>query len=640
MEENINKKNNIQVNALNVGTEKASSKYYSYQNDYTDIIQANTNNFNGNEEISLSSLFQNTPYEIIDSCLYKVTNKKGNKVYQKLSNFVPYLKNETIIDDGVDSKRYLVMEGRHSNGKKLPSIRISANDFNNMNWITKNWGLHCNIETGQTVKDCIRHAIQCTANNIITEHIYCHTGWTKINNKLVFLSNGLYLANDIEANVELDGKLSRYRLTDVTERNIDEDLNCIKKLLDTEFIPHKIILPLIALAFLSPLNHFLKIADCEPKLVLFLVGKTGAKKSTLASLILSFFGDFTNTDLPISFRDTANSIIAQAFILKDVLTVIDDYHPSTKSDEQSMNKTAQVIMRSYGDRIGKNRLNCDSTLKISKPPRGNVIITGESTPDISQSGTARYISIELNPNDINITKLTELQELSRNGVFKSVMSFYIRLIYQYLNGVYTEKQYADRLRKAFMQNREILNSELTSKKIPFHPRIPEALSWLFIGFEKFLNLMSNEKILTDDELQSLVSEFVDISINSAISQAKKVTEDNPSIKFITKLNSLLEGKLARVQNLKTYQYAGGDGFIGYEDDTYYYLIPSISHKLVKKLCDEQGELFSVSEKTLLKHLDEDGFIEISKSSRTKLLRIGDKVQRFIWIKKEKFNSII
>ena len=236
--------------------------------------------------------------------------------------------------------------------------------------------------------------------------------------------------------------------------------------------------------------------------------------------------------------------------------------------------------------------------------------------------------------------MTELQELSRNGVFKSVMSFYIRLIYEYLNGVYTEKQYADRLRKTFMQNREILNSELTSKKIPFHPRIPEALSWLFIGFEKFLNLMSNEKILTDDELQSLVSEFVDISINLAISQSEKVTEDNPSIKFITKLNSLLEGKLARVQDLKTYQYAGGDGFIGYEDDTYYYLIPSISHKLVKKLCDEQGELFSVSEKTLLKHLDEDGFIEISKSSRTKLLRIGDKVQRFIWIKKEKFNSII
>ena len=56
MEENINKKNNIQVNALNVGTEKASSKYYSYQNDSTDIIQANTNKFNKNQENSLSYL--------------------------------------------------------------------------------------------------------------------------------------------------------------------------------------------------------------------------------------------------------------------------------------------------------------------------------------------------------------------------------------------------------------------------------------------------------------------------------------------------------------------------------------------------------------------------------------------------------
>ena len=36
MEKNTNKKNNIQEVALNVGAEKASSKYYPYQNDYND----------------------------------------------------------------------------------------------------------------------------------------------------------------------------------------------------------------------------------------------------------------------------------------------------------------------------------------------------------------------------------------------------------------------------------------------------------------------------------------------------------------------------------------------------------------------------------------------------------------------------
>lgn len=109
------------------------------------------------------------------------------------------------------------MEGKHANGKNLPSIRISANDFNNMNWITKNWGLHCNIETGQTVKDCIRHAIQCTATNIKTEHIYCHTGWRNINNKLIFLCNGLYLVK-MSKQMLTRRKITQYCLTDVTER--------------------------------------------------------------------------------------------------------------------------------------------------------------------------------------------------------------------------------------------------------------------------------------------------------------------------------------------------------------------------------------------------------------------------------------
>lgn len=58
------------------------------------------------------------------------------------------------------------------------------------------------------------------------------------------------------------------------------------------------------------------------------------------------------------------------------------------------------------------------------------------------------------------------------------------------------KEYADKLREDFINNRKILITELTNRNITFHPRIPEALSWLFIGFEKFLNLMNNANVLT------------------------------------------------------------------------------------------------------------------------------------------------
>ena len=382
------------------------------------------------------------------------------------------------------------------------------------------------------------------------------------------------------------------------------------------------------------------MVNCEPKVILFLIGKTGARKSTLASLILSFFGDFTNTDLPISFRDTANSIIEQTFILKDVLTVIDDYHPSTKADEQSMNKTAQIIMRSYGDRIGRNKLNCDSTLKISKPPRGNAILTGESAPDISESGTARYIVVELSKDDINIERLTELQEFARNGCFKSIMSLYIRNIYLYVNEDYTRKLFLEKLRNHFIEYRAIIQNKLDDNAVTVHPRIPESLAWLWLGFENFIDFLLNNKIISQRDYDDLLSEFLEIAIDLAISQSKAISEDNPSVKFLTKLNSLLQSKSVIVEEKSNYQFAGGNNFIGYEDDMYYYLIPDMAHKAVKRLCDEQDELFAVSKKTLLKHLSDDGYIEVSNNSNTKELRLGNQVKRFIWLKKDKFMGSI
>lgn len=594
------------------------------------------------EENSLNKLFANTEYKVSNNCLYKEIHKKDNvTTTKKLCNFVPYAKNETLLDDGIEKQRLLTIGCIHCSGRKMPDIRISSNEFNTLNWINRDWGLQCNVETGQMVRDSIRHAIQCTANNIDIKHIYTHTGWQKIDGKWIFLCNNLYLDENIEVNIELQGKLSRYSLLDVTKRNINEDLQNIKKLLDENFIPHKIMLPLLGITFLSPLNHFLKMADCEPKIVLFLIGKTGARKSTLASLMLSFFGNFTNTDLPISFRDTDNSIIEQTFLLKDVLTVIDDYHPSGSSlEEKMMTKIAQTIMRAYGDRIGKNKLKRDSTLKVSRPPRGNAILTGESVPDISESGTARYIIVELQQKDINLEKLTEVQNLARDGVFQSIMSCFIRKIYLTANTDFMLNEMCEELRIDFLQGRAVMQNELENREIIFHPRIPEALAWIWIGFDRFLRFLMDYKVIQNAEANELYSDILQILIDLAIQQSKSTKEDNPSVKFVTKLNALIESKNVHIEEKQNYMFAGGTNFIGYEDSDYYYLIPDMAHKVVKKLCDEQGESFPSNKKGLLKHLAEDGFIEVEQNSNTKALHLGDKKVRFIWLKKDKFNSTI
>lgn len=171
--------------------------------------------------------------------------------------------------------------------------------------------------------------------------------------------------------------------------------------------------------------HFLRLAGCEPKFVLFLVGKTGSRKSMLAALFLSFFGMFNGANLPLSFRDTANSVLRHTFILKDVLTCVDDFHPTGQKETTSMNAMAQAIMRAYGDRTGRGRLRADASPMESLPPQGNTIIAAEFPPDIGESGTARYFALELMEGDVDLEVLTAFQKQAEDGTLQRCMYGYL-----------------------------------------------------------------------------------------------------------------------------------------------------------------------------------------------------------------------
>lgn len=68
-------------------------------------------------------------------------------------------------------------------------------------------------------------------------------------------------------------------------------------------------------------------------------------------------------------------------------------------------------------------------------------------------------------------------------------------------------------------------------------------------------------------------------------------------------------------------------YIGYEDETYYYLLLDVSHKAVKRLCGEQDEGFAISAKSLAKALVDEGLIEQDESgTNTKTMRFGGQAQ--------------
>ncbi len=65
-----------------------------------------------------------------------------------------------------------------------------------------------------------------------------------------------------------------------------------------------------------------------------------------------------------------------------------------------------------------------------------------------------------------------------------------------------------------------------------------------------------------------------------------------------------------------------------------------AHRAVKRLCDEQGENFSISAVELVKALAEEGLSIRDGIKNTKKLTIGDSAPRMIWLRKDKMQSIL
>ncbi len=568
-------------------------------------------------------------YKIVGNCLLEIRNSKQGSYDRKLCNFLPWIVSEITLDDGVETTTRIRLRGVHESGRTLPEIEIPADDLGNFNWIAKHWGMDCILEVGQSVKDSVRYAIQTTAKYASRQTVYAVTGWKKVNGVWEYL-----LPGSDSITVSLPGKLGGYRM----ERECTyPDILVVEAMLRQRVAPPKVQLPLMAFVFLSPLNEFLRRAGCVPKFVLFLIGKTGSRKSTLAALMLSFFGRFTASELPLSFRDTGNSIIHNAFTLKDVLTCIDDFYPGSAQEEKKLTATAQSIMRSYGDRQGRGRLKADATPMEPRPPQGNAIVTGEFPPDIGESGTARYFALELREGDVDLQTLSAFQKEAAKGTLQHCMFGYVQWLKErFLCDGKTEREFVSMLGQTF----EKCRNDFLSSGIRCHGRVPEMVAWLEIGMRMLLMFLLERNVITDEQSDSFYNTYQTMLYDLARKQADSIVEDKPTRKFLRKLYALLEsGQACLLKRDYRYDFIP-NSFVGYEDEDYLYLNKDITHKLVKKLCEEQGESFSISARGLLSALVEEGIAEPGRDQNTKTLRVGEKNIRLMWVKKSAARRIV
>lgn len=553
-------------------------------------------------------------YTVRDGCLYRVKSENGKEVNEYLLNGWIELISETVYDNGIDQTRQLNVIFRHSSNMGIPA-RIPFKDIYSGNFLVY-FGADARPAVGQQKKAYITDSILAQAPKAIRNTVFQQTGFRKINGHYVFCHAGGTIGAD-NISVDLTGRNANYVFPDGDSPG---KWDAVLKFI--EVAPRSITYPLLAIAFLSPLNEALRRVGCEPSFVMWLQGVTGSLKSTMAALALNFYGEgWNNKNLPLSFKDTANFVEKNGFLLADVLTVCDDFYPaSNKTEASRMATTAQLISRSWGDRTGRSRMNSDTSLKAGYPARGNLICTGEDAPHIGQSGAARSIVVELKRGDVNLVILSEIQS---NAVHLSeVMRDFIDWLIPIMDKLPMQ------LKSRFIE----LRAQSQGKG---HGRTAEAIAHLQIGLEAFGSFMLDSGQITSDERDKMQIESWRVLTDLSQEQNRRISQDKPTTLFLSALKELLDVKECNLEPLKTTNpYAGTpDNCLGYYDDDYYYLYPESAYRAVWKFYDQADRRFPLSKGQLCRHLLIEGFVDADEDRTTKLKKIKGETKRLLWLKK-------
>lgn len=568
-----------------------------------------------------AALIGNVPgYCVEDGCICRWDKETP----RRLCNFTAIITGIITKDDGVEQESYDLIKGWTKRGKALPELRIPAASYRGMTWLSK-WGADANVVPGITALDQLRFVIDEAGLEHAARYTeYTHTGWAKDESgRWFFLYNGGAIGKENVA-VKIEPGLERYCLDKgYDEKSFEDDFLEIQTM--SLNWPSRIITPMTAFIFLAPLRQAMEKAEIPPSFQLFVRGNTGTFKSVITSLMLSYFGRFRYNGMPANYQSSANNIRGKAFVLKDMVLGIDDYHPVGSTAEQKrMAGIAQELSRAFGDLAERGTMKADRTLALSRPPRCLGLTSGENLPEIGTSGIARYYVVDIKKNDIREGDyMDRLQELAANGAMAHIMRKYIEWLIPQMNELPTV------LKKRHREIRAGLREKPSS-----HKRNIEVMSYLILGYEMYARFLSETGLIpmSREEYDIVVEEAIkDILVNME-DQAEESKDTDPVRVFLEVTGEMLTSGKVSVVDLTDSGSKRKDRNVGYMDDVYYYLLSGEIYGYVKESFIRRGENFEMSKAMLLKQLKERKIVEVGNDGKAgKLKNIDGTPKRLLWI---------
>ncbi len=546
-----------------------------------------------------------------------VRGRLCHMVYDKLGERAPAplfqgnikIVGDVVEDDGEEQTRMFEMDGWLPDGKQLPRIEVNVDDFSSMNWLLKKWGTRAVMTAGGSIKEHLRAAILLTSGEVKSRYDYAHMGWRDIDGKKVYLSaSGAVGLENVRVQVGHD--LSAYRMPAKPE-NIQTAMQASIRMMNVGSWHSTV--PLWGAMYLAPLASII-----PPAFTIWIYGTTGSLKSTSTALAMCHFGRFAYNTPPASWTATANALERMTYVTKDTPLWIDDFTAqSTFGGNNELKNKSDQLLRNWGNRTGRNRMQADLKLRKTFIPRGLVISTAEILPP-NRSILSRLFAVEISPDDLTRgdgSPLT-LAQAHDAPLYSHAMAGYLLWLADHYETC--ESELPDRLR-AYTER---------ARSEGKHLRIPGNVAMMFLGFEMGLLYAKSVEAVDADTATGLRDVAWATLMEIGDRQANDVEMEDPVAMYITAIEQMLSQGLVYLRHKdkpdaddfivpqmlrpkmgfdgREQSRIGNAQLLGWYDEQFWYLMPNVAFNTVCDFYKKGMVVFPDSERGLRKKLIERG----------------------------------
>jgi hypothetical protein len=471
-----------------------------------------------------------------ESCIWRRTfDENGEETERtRLTNFRVWIDAVLVHRDG-DQETGRTYELTALYGKRLYRGRtIAAELFKDLpRWLPKCFPIGLGIHPATpAVVDEVQHAIRQMNRHAPERPVFSHTGLAKVGGTSIYAHAGGAIGAD-EVITKLPDALAPVRLVPGSQAETAHALGRVRDLLDVA--PKRMTAPLFCAVWRAILGG--------TNFAVWLFGGTRTGKTSLAALAQAFFGaGFNRSRLPSSFQATRIHNQGLAYVAKDMLVVVDDYHPIADPRQAAEQKGhAGELIRAQGNLAGRGRAAVDGSLLASRPPRGMLLITGEDLPD-EPSELARLVPIEVRKDDVNLDRVFRCQADAAEGCYATLTAAFVQWYLEDVEGT----------QALFAHWRDEVGPEFERER----PLAGENLSQLHAAYQVFDRFLSDRQLMKKPERHALSNEIKQ-ALLLGDGREQIVSVSDPADTFLAQLGAVIGAKGAYLAD-----FAGGppEGF--------------------------------------------------------------------------------